>query len=77
MKETKMDICPLRDTFALDFSVLESRPVVSTEREPNYCRIAPRERGCLFVQDDTEERTVNLKSAIVMNEAHFPEFVHK
>jgi hypothetical protein len=32
----------------------------------------------LLVQDDTQERFVDLKSAIVvLNEAEFPEFVHE
>jgi hypothetical protein len=29
------------------------------------------------VQDDTQEGIVDLKSAIVMNEAQFPEFIHE
>jgi hypothetical protein len=29
------------------------------------------------MQDDTQKRVVDLKSAIVMNEAEFPEFIHK
>jgi hypothetical protein len=37
-----------------------------------------RESWCLLVQDNTEEGTVDLKSAIVvLNEAEFPEFVHE
>jgi hypothetical protein len=32
---------------------------------------------CLLVQDNTQEGFVDLKSAIVMNEAQFPEFVHE
>jgi flagellar assembly factor FliW len=30
----------------------------------------------LFMKGDTEQGTVNLKSAIVVNEAKFPEFIH-
>ena len=29
------------------------------------------------MQDNTQERFVDLKSAIVMNEAQFPEFIHE
>src|SRR6266446_1580721 len=36
-----------------------------------------RESWYLIVQDNTEEGIVDLKSAIVMNEAQFPEFVHE
>src|SRR2546422_4098620 len=36
-----------------------------------------RESWCLIVQDNTEEGIVDLKSAIVMNEAQFPEFIHE
>src|SRR5882762_963931 len=36
-----------------------------------------REGYCLLVQNNTEEGAVDLKSAIVMNEAQFPELVHK
>ena len=31
----------------------------------------------LLVEDNTQEGFVDLKSAIVMNEAQFPEFVHE
>ena len=31
----------------------------------------------VLVQRDTQERSVDLKTAIVMNEAQFPEFVHE
>jgi hypothetical protein len=33
--------------------------------------------GCLFVQDYAQERSVDLKSAVVLDEAQFPEFVHE
>src|SRR6266404_3232165 len=36
-----------------------------------------RESCCLLVQDNTDEGAVDLKSAVVMNEAQFPEFVHE
>lgn len=37
----------------------------------------PAKSRRLLAQDDAEEGIVNLKSAIVLNEAEFPEFVHK
>jgi hypothetical protein len=37
----------------------------------------PRESWWSVVQDHTEEGIVDLKSAIVSNEAQFPEFVHE
>jgi hypothetical protein len=33
--------------------------------------------GRLFVQDHTEEGTVDVKPAIVTNEAQFPELIHE
>jgi hypothetical protein len=36
------------------------------------------ESGCLFVQDNTQEGFVDLKSVIViLNEAQFSEFIHE
>jgi hypothetical protein len=39
--------------------------------------LAARESWCLFVQDNTQEGTVDLKYAIVMNEPQFLEFIHE
>ena len=39
-------------------------------------RAGMRESG-LLVEDNTQEGFVDLKSAVVMNEAQFPEFVHE
>jgi hypothetical protein len=36
-----------------------------------------RQKLRLLVQDDTEEGIVNVKAAIVMNEAEVPEFIHE
>ena len=36
-----------------------------------------RESWCLLVQDNTQKGFVDLKSAIVMNEAQFPKFIHE
>ena len=33
--------------------------------------------GRLLVKNYGEERAVNLKAAVVIDEAHFPEFVHE
>jgi hypothetical protein len=41
------------------------------------CQFPKRAKVGLLVQDDTEEGAVDLKPAIVMNEAQFPEFVHE
>jgi hypothetical protein len=46
------------------------------ERGFNHPHAACAKDG-LLVQDNTEERTVDLKAAVVMNEAQFPELVHE
>jgi len=40
-------------------------------------RIVPRESDLLLVQDNTEERSIDLKTAVVLNEAELSEFVHE
>src|SRR5487761_167125 len=39
--------------------------------------VARRETGWLFVQDNREKRTVDVKTAIIFDEAQFPELVHE
>ena len=36
-----------------------------------------RENWCLFVQHHTQERGIDLKTAVVLNETQLPEFVHE
>jgi len=35
------------------------------------------ESGCLIVQDNTQERSIDLKIAVVLDEAQFPELIHE
>jgi hypothetical protein len=39
--------------------------------------VAPPGSNCLFVQDNTQEGSVDVETAIVLNEAQLPEFVHE
>ena len=39
--------------------------------------IAPRESVSSLVQDNTQERSVDMETAIVPNEAQFLEFIHE
>ena len=54
------------------------RPRLSGRAIRSAVHFNGRESWFLFVQDNTEEGLVDLKSAIVvLNEAEFPEFVHE
>jgi hypothetical protein len=39
--------------------------------------VKPAESWSLLVQDDSEEGFVDFKSAVVINETQFPEFIHE
>ena len=53
----------------------------SLRRAVQYSTEAPSRAGKhesgLLVEDNTQEGFVDLKSAVVMNEAQFPEFIHE
>jgi hypothetical protein len=39
--------------------------------------LAPIESSCLLVQDNTQEGSVDVQPAVVMNEAQLSEFIHE
>jgi len=47
-----------------------------TDSNLEVCRFDKRE-GWLLVQHDVQERSVDLKTTVVFDEAQFPEFVHE
>jgi len=59
------------------FSVARSLLMLVKREDLTPSKIAPLKSDLLLVQDNTEERSIDLKTAVVLNEAELPEFVHE
>src|SRR5271168_5412334 len=65
----------------MNCSRLSHRPseVISNACAPFEVECLPSKRRahCLFVEDDGQQGFVDLDSAVVLDEAEFPEFIHE
>ena len=60
----------------LQMGCLSSGDLNEERYKPSTKNIS-RGEGGLFEKDDVQKRTVNLKSAVVVNETQLPELVHE